>query len=290
MHVSSFTRELIRVVAYLLLVMAIFIPLERLFAARAQKVFRPAFLIDLGYYLIGSVAPKLLLILPLSALAWALHRAVPGGYYAEVARLPVVVRLAGAMVVGEIGYYWAHRAMHRYPALWRMHAIHHQAEAMDWLVNTRAHPFDVFFGRFCGLVPIYVLGLGQPMGNHVDTVPMLFALIGGMWGFFVHANVNWRFGWLEAVIATPAFHHWHHTNDGAELIGKNYASTLPWLDRLFGTHHLPPALPATYGIDHEIPSDLIGQLAYPLTLGKTARGAAPVVAAHEREVMTPVQS
>jgi sterol desaturase/sphingolipid hydroxylase (fatty acid hydroxylase superfamily) len=122
---------------------------------------------------------------------------------------------------------------------------------------------DSVFGRFCGLAPMYLLGLAQPMGTRLDPVPLLFAIIGGLWGYFVHANVKWRFGWLEYVIATPAFHHWHHTNDGLALRGKNYASMLPILDRLFGSFYLPRALPRTYGIDEPMAPDLPGQLMHP---------------------------
>ena len=120
------------------------------------------------------------------------------------------------------------------------------------------------FGRFCGLVPLYLTGLAQPMGNRVDTVPLLFALIGSLWGFFVHANLNWRFGWLEGAVATPAFHHWHHTNDSRDLIDKNYAAMLPFVDRLFGTYYLPRRLPDTYGISAKLPAGLGGQLLYPM--------------------------
>ena len=275
MHLVSLPIDLAKLAADLLLVIAIFVPLERLFAARRQKILRPAIWTDLGYYVIGGLMPKLLLILPLSALAWVAHHALPGGYFAAVARLPVGVRLAGALVVGEVGYYWGHRWMHEIPALWRFHAIHHAAEHMDWLVNTRSHPLDIFFGRMCGLVPLYLTGLAQPMGNKLDTVPLLFALIGSLWGFFVHANLKWRFGPLEWLVATPAFHHWHHTNDGPDLIDKNYASMLPWVDRLFGTHYLPARLPEAYGIDAKLPQSLTGQLLYPLDT-RTARPAAMV--------------
>ena len=267
MALPAYASDMLQMSAKLLLIVAIFVPLERLFAARRQKMLRSGIWTDLGYYFIGGLVPKLLLILPLSLLAWSVHRALPGGYYASVGHLPLALRLAGALVVGEIGYYWAHRWMHEIPVLWRFHAVHHQAEEMDWLVNTRGHPLDIVFGRFCGLVPLYVLGLAQPLGTHADIVPLLFALIGSLWGFFVHANLNWRFGWLELLVATPAFHHWHHTNDSPDLIDRNYAAMLPWVDRIFGTFYLPRTLPAAYGVSEKLPDDLLGQLAYPLKGG-----------------------
>jgi sterol desaturase/sphingolipid hydroxylase (fatty acid hydroxylase superfamily) len=74
--------------------------------------------------------------------------------------------------------------------------IHHAAEEMDWLVNTRVHPLDVVFTRLCGLIPIYVLGLAQPTGNKVDILPLLYVFAGTVWSVVIHANVRWRFGWL----------------------------------------------------------------------------------------------
>ncbi|NOT67513.1 MAG: sterol desaturase family protein [Methylophilaceae bacterium] len=247
--------------------MLVFIPLERFCALHAQKVLRQGFVTDLAYYFINSLLPKLLLALPLSIIALGLHATVPGGWYAWVAAMPLGLRFVAAMVVGEFGAYWGHRWSHEFPLLWRFHAIHHSAEEMDWLVNTRAHPLDMVFTRLCGLVPIYVLGLAQPTGNSVDVVPMLYVIFATVWSFFIHANVRWRFGWLEQLVATPAFHHWHHTNDGADYINKNYAAIFPWVDRIFGSYYLPAQQwPLKYGIDALTEPNLAGQLWQPLRL------------------------
>ena len=178
------------------------------------------------------------------------------------AALPFWARIILALVVGEIGYYWGHRLSHEIPFLWSFHSIHHSAEHIDFLVNTRAHPVDLVFGRFCGLVPIYLIGLGGPVGAGGSLVPVLATLITTLWGYFIHANLRWRFGPLEWLISTPAFHHWHHTLKGP--INRNYASTLPWLDRIFGTHYLPKEWPTAYGIEAKMPDSLVEQLAYPL--------------------------
>ena len=110
-------------------------------------------------------------------------------------------------------------------------------------------------------MPIYVLGLGGPIGTTGSLVPIIVTLIGTLWGFFIHANVRWRFGPLEWLISTPAFHHWHHTKAGP--FNRNYSSTLPWLDWIYGTLHLPAEWPTEYGIKAKIPDSLAGQLAYP---------------------------
>jgi sterol desaturase/sphingolipid hydroxylase (fatty acid hydroxylase superfamily) len=97
---------------------------------------------------------------------------------------------------------------------------------VDFLVSTRAHPVDIVFSRMCELTPMYVLGLASPIDFKGSLVPILATVIGTFWGFFIHANVRWRFGPLEWLVSTPAFHHWHHTNDGPAYINKNYATML----------------------------------------------------------------
>src|SRR5206468_3639184 len=170
-------------------------------------------------------------------------------------------------------YYWGHRWSHEVPVLWRFHSIHHSAEAMDFLVHTRAHPLDMAFGRFCGLVPIYVLGLGGPVNLEGSVVPVVVSLVGTAWGFFIHGNLRCRFGPLEWLVSTPAFHHWHHTRTGP--INRNYASTLPLLDWVFGSLYLPRDWPKDYGIQAPTPGALVYQLVHPLFPIKPAPPAPP---------------
>jgi sterol desaturase/sphingolipid hydroxylase (fatty acid hydroxylase superfamily) len=263
-HLPAFFVDIARLCVWLLLLMAIFVPLERLFSAHPQKIFRKFFFRDLGYYFLSGILPKILLVIPMAMIAWVLHRIVPGEWHTWVAGMPLKFRLAGALVVGELGFYWGHRWTHEIPFLWRFHVVHHSAEEVDWLVNTRAHPLDIVFVRLCGFVPMYALGLAQPMaGRSVDVVPLLIMLIATLWGFFIHSNIRWRFGWLSFFVSTPAFHHWHHTND--ENINKNYASMLPWMDKLFGTWYLPrKQWPSKYGTDTALPAGIAHQLVYPI--------------------------
>jgi sterol desaturase/sphingolipid hydroxylase (fatty acid hydroxylase superfamily) len=270
-----FANDFVHVCAWLLLLAVIFIPLERLWAVQPQKVLRRAVWTDLGYYFVNSLLLSTLLIVPLAAVAWALHAVVPAPLLSLGGNLPFGARLVLGIVVGEFGYYWMHRWMHEVPWLWRFHAVHHSAEHIDWLVGTRAHPVDLVLGRLSGYVPMYVFGLAHPIQNVLDPVSLGVVLVGTIWGFFIHANVRWRLGPLGWLVSTPAFHHWHHTND--EHINRNFSTMLPWVDRIFGTYYMPRnQWPPSYGIDEKLPDGIGEQLLYPLLPSRPA-AAQPVI-------------
>ena len=239
--------EVFRLAVWLVLLAAIFVPIERLFGLRPARIMRAGIGADLGYYFLNSLLPGVVLGLPLAFLATAAHRLLPASFLETVAAAPLLLRVAAGLVVGEIGAYWAHRWSHEIPFLWRFHEVHHAPDHIDWLVNTRTHPVDMVFTRLCALAPIYALGLAGQPGLEGSAVPAITLIVAAIWGFFIHANLRWRFGPLEWLIATPAFHHWHHTLEGP--INHNYAPTLPWMDKLFGTYHLPrDRWPGQYGV------------------------------------------
>ncbi|MFO0908725.1 MAG: sterol desaturase family protein [Isosphaeraceae bacterium] len=282
---QAFLIDVGRLSIWLLFLVAVFLPLERWFAVRPHRVLRKGALTDLSYYYINNLVPAALLSVPIALLAQLSHQLIPAGFLAWVAGLPLAARLGAAFVAGEFGYYWGHRWCHEVPFLWRFHAIHHSAEEMDFLVHTRAHPFDMAFGRFCGFVPIYVLGLGGPANLEGSLVPVAATLFGTMLGFFIHSNIRWRFGPLERVIATPAFHHWHHTRSGP--IDRNFSSSLPWLDWIFGSLYLPAVWPDDYGIREPMPGNLVDQLVHPLFPTSPSPSPEPAPGTESREMAAP---
>jgi sterol desaturase/sphingolipid hydroxylase (fatty acid hydroxylase superfamily) len=178
---------------------------------------------------------------------------------------PASLRWAEAFVISEISGYWGHRLSHEIPWLWRFHRVHHSAPTLDWLAPNRRHPLDALVARSSTALPVLALGFAVP------TVATYFALK-RLQGLFVHANVDVRFGMLERVIATPFFHHWHHSAEPGTW-NTNYSGSLPAVDWLFGTLHLPDHWPTEYGCDGDVPdSGYVARIASPWRSGRRARG------------------
>jgi len=169
---------------------------------------------------------------------------------------PLPLQFVEIVLVADFSQYWVHRAFHRVPWLWRLHAVHHSSETLDWLAGSRLHLIDIIVTRGLSFVPLYVLGFA-PTAVYAYLVFVSFLAV------FIHANVRFDLGALEWVVATPRFHHWHHA---ASPVDKNFAVHLPWIDRLFGTGYLPAGRwPDAYGIaGRPVPEGYWRQLAWPL--------------------------
>jgi sterol desaturase/sphingolipid hydroxylase (fatty acid hydroxylase superfamily) len=260
LHLFAFLINVTRQFVWLTLLIMIFVPLEWAFAVHPRKFLSKSLLQDVGYYFINGLVPSLLLAAPLSLVMVGAHAIIPWRLQAAVAVWPLWQRILAGFIIGEIGFYWGHRLTHQIPFLWRFHSIHHSAKHVYFLTSAHAHPLDNVFTRLCGLIPACMLGVASPLTGGI--IPALIVIVATMWGFFIHSNIRWRLGPLEWLVATPAFHHWHHAN--SEMRDRNYASMLPFMDRIFGTHYLPKnERPPLYGIDEELPGSLGGQLMHP---------------------------
>ncbi len=235
-------------------------PLERFFPhRRAQRLFRTEWREDLFYFLISSMFVQILAFLSLAPSQiindntsnWQAFRAA-------VASLPWLVQFVIVLVASDVLQYWYHRLFHKVPFLWGFHAVHHSAKSMDWLAGSRMHVVEVIMLRAVTSLPLFTLGFGASV---------MQAYIGFIyvWSSLLHANVGGNFNALGHWIATPRFHHWHHGLE-REAFDVNFAIHFPWIDKLFGTFHLPPdRWPQDYGIPENVPSGYAGQFLYPWT-------------------------
>jgi lathosterol oxidase len=242
----------------LLLLVAVFVPLERAFARLPeQPVFRRGWRTDLAYFFVSHLGVQLLALATVAPARLLFPWAAWPALQHAVAAQPLVLQFAEAVLAADLASYAAHRAFHAVPWLWRFHAIHHSSEALDWLAGSRLHLVDVVVTRAVAFVPLFLLGFEQA----ALAAYLVWVSAQATW---IHANLGARTAWLDHVLVTPRFHHWHHAADAAAT-DKNFAVHFPWIDRLFGTHFLPAdAWPERYGVlEGAPPPGFVAQLVWP---------------------------
>ncbi|MGH9467187.1 MAG: hypothetical protein ACRD1Y_07515 [Terriglobales bacterium] len=83
-HVPGVLLDVIRLSAWLLILCAIFLPLERLFSRHRRPGFHLSLLSDIGCYFITGLVPQLLLAVPLSLAAYVAYHFVPWRVHAAI--------------------------------------------------------------------------------------------------------------------------------------------------------------------------------------------------------------
>ncbi|WP_372619342.1 sterol desaturase family protein [Falsiroseomonas sp.] len=240
----------------LLLLAAVFVPLERLVSLHRRPLARPELSLDLAYAVLGGCLVRLGFLAVL-LIAFALRDAtMPEAVTQAVGGLPIWVQIIAVILISDLCFYWVHRLFHTVPALWRFHAIHHSIEHMDWLAGHRVHPLDQVLTKGSGLLPLILLGFDE-------WAMAAAAMLYGWHSVLLHSNIRLKLRALEGVIATPAFHHWHHSTE-RKAWDRNFAGQLSFLDRIFGTAYMPQGeAPTSYGIEDPVPRRFVAQLIYP---------------------------
>ena len=163
--------------------------------------------------------------------------------------LPGILQVVLMLIVADFLRYWQHRAMHRSPTLWRLHAVHHSPDRLYWLNVGRFHPLEEVLQSLVETLPFVILGVDA----RVLAGYYVFYAVNG---FFQHSNCDVRLGPLNQLVAGPELHRWHHAaeiRDG----NQNYGNKLIIWDTLFGTRYLPA--------DREVGELGNGEATYPKT-------------------------
>jgi sterol desaturase/sphingolipid hydroxylase (fatty acid hydroxylase superfamily) len=255
----------------LLLAAALFTWIERRWSAQpAQQWWQRPLGMDLTYWFVGPFLGQVALITGLAIIGLGLLALLGPAFdrtlverlqqgHPWVATWPLWLQAMAAFVVADLTLYWIHRAFHRLPFLWPLHAVHHSATRLDWLAAVRLHPLNTLISTT--LLGFVLITCGFPLKILAGVVPFL-----GLLGLLGHANVRWEFGPVfRYVFASPRFHRWHHTHvdEGGD---RNFAAFIPLWDRLFGTWYLPSErMPERFGIVGDpVPHRFVAQLLHPL--------------------------
>lgn len=146
---------------------------------------------------------------------------------------PVAAGILGVVVL-DFSWYALHRTMHRVPALWRVHSVHHSDPVVDVTTTIRQHPLEGLL-RYATLV-LFVAVFG--VGLTAFTIYRVWSVLNGL---FEHANLRvprWLDGAIAVFFVSPDMHKVHHSRDVRET-DTNYGNISSLFDRGLGT--LTPA-------------------------------------------------
>jgi sterol desaturase/sphingolipid hydroxylase (fatty acid hydroxylase superfamily) len=230
--------------------MVCIIIMERLFPYRkGLPFFREGFWIDLVWYtLIQSFFLKIIIfdyiILPIS-------KAIDWTPYQFIKEWSVTTQVLFFVITHDFYIYWFHRLQHANKYLWRTHEAHHSGKEVDFLQGSRSHAVEILINQTIEFLPIVVLGAAP------EVLPIKL-MLDGMFGMFIHANINIQLGKLKYLFNSPELHLWHHANY-PEVFHANFSTKFAIWDYIFGTVYFPNHKPENksekWGLYYDFPKD-----------------------------------
>lgn len=144
--------------------------------------------------------------------------------------LPPLPAALVAVAALDLSFYLAHVSWHRFPRLWRFHAVHHADPAVDVTTTIRQHPVEGVL-RYAALAAM-VIAIGPSLAAFA-----VYRAASALNALLEHANLRvplWLDRLLSGVTTWPYMHKIHHSRV-PEQTNTNYGNLFSCWDRLFGT-------------------------------------------------------
>jgi sterol desaturase/sphingolipid hydroxylase (fatty acid hydroxylase superfamily) len=149
-------------------------------------------------------------------------------------------------LVADFATFLAHYLMHKIPALWEFHKVHHSAEVMTPMTVYRMHPLDDIFtvvvggvlvGLADGLIRFFVTPApSQQLLYGLGLVTFLFYVFGYN---LRHSHIWVSYGrTVSKFLISPAQHQIHHSV-ALRHWDKNFGFVFAIWDWMFGSLYVP---------------------------------------------------
>jgi len=183
----------------------------------------------------------------------------------EIDSWPVWRKFLLLFLLADFIQWNVHRLLHRVPALWEYHKVHHSVEQMGFAAHLRFHWMETILYKSIQYIPLAMIGFGliDFFIVHIFTTAI---------GHLNHANLKITYGPLKYLFNNPIMHIWHHAKVLPKgRYGVNYGLTLSVWDYLFGTAYIPHSgRDIAIGFDgvEKFPKTFWQQISYPFTKNK----------------------
>lgn len=214
----------------------------------------PSAMTDLRYYFVNVTVMALFFAWIYVSGDWVKDQTIAGltalfgppAKGGEATWLTYLVTTVVIVLAVDLGYWIPHWLMHRIPALWEFHKVHHSAEVMTPFTEWRQHPVEylmspLFISTALGLA---YGSLAYGMGDAAQEITFLKVNALLMVYFLTvvhlrHTHVPLAFTGLAGIlIQSPVHHQIHHSTDPKHF-DKNLGFCLSFWDWVFGTLYMP---------------------------------------------------
>lgn len=181
---------------------------------------------------------------------------------------PQWLQLLVFFIILDFVQWFTHVLLHRVPAFWEFHKVHHSVKEMGFAAHLRYHWMENILYKPLKTLGVMILGGFEPEQAYI----VHFAAIAI--GHFNHANIKLTWGPLKYVLNNPVMHLYHHAYNLPEghRYGMNFGISLSLWDYIFGTNYIPESggkIPLGFPGDEKLPKGFWGQLVHGFKRNKT---------------------
>jgi len=179
----------------------------------------------------------------------------------DVTLWPQWVQLLVFFIILDFVQWFTHVLLHRVPAFWEFHKVHHSVKEMGFAAHLRFHWMENILYKPLKTLGVMILGGFEPEQAYI----VHFAAIAI--GHFNHANIKLTWGPLKYILNNPVMHLYHHAYNLPEgrRYGMNFGISLSLWDYIFHTNYIPESggkIPLGFPGDEKLPKGFWGQLIY----------------------------
>ncbi|MEQ9231240.1 MAG: sterol desaturase family protein [Cyclobacteriaceae bacterium] len=205
---------------------------------KEQRIFRKDFWMD-GFYMFFNFFIFSIMISGVYAVLGVLFSSLSitrtSLAIIDISSLPNWAQLVIFFVLLDFVQWLTHIALHRTPAFWRFHKVHHSVLEMGFAAHLRYHWMENVLYKPLKTLGVMILGGFQP--EQAFIVHFIAITIGHL----NHSNIKITWGPLKYIFNNPVMHLYHHAKhlpSGRET-GVNFGISLSLWDYLFRTSYVP---------------------------------------------------
>lgn len=155
---------------------------------------------------------------------------------------PLWAMLLVFFIINDFVQWFTHILLHRVPAFWHFHQVHHSVQEMGFAAHMRFHWMENVLYKPLKTLAVMVIGGFEP--QHAFFVHFIAITIGHL----NHANVRITWGPLKYIFNNSVMHLYHHAKQlpQGRPHGMNYGISLSLWDYIFRTNYIPQSEDGTF--------------------------------------------